>query len=123
MAGPVKGLDAIWVHIRDIKKARAFYKDALGLKELRYSEEQEYGTYAIPGTKSYLGIHRQGKDEPGRRAGTVSGVYFKVADVKKAAAVIAKKGWKITDKPEKMPWGDWNATVADPDGNEFVISN
>lgn len=122
MASTVKGLDAIWVHIRDVKKARPFYKDALGLKELDYNEEQQYATYQIPGA-GWLGIHKQGKGEPGRKAGTVSGVYFKVADVRKAAAFIAKNGGKVTDKPEKKPWGDWNATVADADGNEFCISD
>lgn len=69
-----------------------------------------------------LGIHRQGKGEPGRRAGTVSGVYFKVKDVRKTARAFAKRGGKITDKRENQPWGDVSATVADPDGNEFVIT-
>jgi predicted enzyme related to lactoylglutathione lyase len=122
MPTPIKGIDSIWVHIRDVKKARTFYRDALGLKELDYSEEGQYAMYKLPGA-GYLGIHKQGKDEPGRKAGTVSGVYFKVADVKRVASQIAKKGGRVTDKPEKKPWGDWNATIADPDGNEFVISD
>jgi predicted enzyme related to lactoylglutathione lyase len=122
MPSTVKGLDSIWVHIRNVKKARPFYKGALGLKELDYNEEQQYAMYKLPGG-TLLGIHKQGKGEPGREAGTVSGVYFKVADVRKAAASIAKKGGKVTDKPVKKPWGDWNATIADPDGNEFCISD
>ena len=121
MHRPIEGLDAIWVHIRDIKKARRFYRDVLGLKELRASNAEEYAVYQIP-KGPWLGVHKQGKDEPGRKAGTVSGVYFKVKDVKKAAALIKKHGGTITDKPEKQPWGDWTATIADPDGNEFVIT-
>src|SRR6267378_7543123 len=76
MKSEIETVDAIWVHIRNIKKARVFYRDVLGLKELSASDEEEYGIYQIPrGPK--LGIHKQGKNEPGRKAGTVSGVYFK----------------------------------------------
>lgn len=121
MKSEVEGIDAIWVHIRNIKKARTFYTDVLLFKELSASDEEEYAIYQIP-RGPRLGIHRQGKTEAGRRAGTVSGVYFKVKDPRKAARAIAKRGGRITDRPEKQPWGDWTATVADPDGNEFVIT-
>mgnify|MGYP000223642895 CR=1 FL=1 len=121
MPSEIQKIDAIWVHIRNIKKARVFYRDVLGLKELRGSDEEEYAIYQIPRGPS-LGIHKQGKNEPGRKAGTVSGVYFKVKDPRKAAAAIKKRGGRITDRPQKQPWGDWTATVADPDGNEFVIT-
>lgn len=121
MKSEIEGIDAIWVHIRNIKKAREFYRDVLGFKELRASDEEEYGMYKIPHGPT-LGVHRQAKGEPGRRAGTVSGIYFKVKDVPRTARKIAERGGKITDKPEKQPWGDWTATVADPDGNEFVLT-
>ena len=68
-------------------------------------------------------MHVQGKREPGRPAGTVSGVYFSVTDVKRAVRAIQRKGGTITDRPEKKPWGNWNATIADPDGNEFVLTD
>jgi predicted enzyme related to lactoylglutathione lyase len=121
MKSEIQKIDAIWVHIRNIKKARVFYRDVLGLKELQASDEKAFAVYQIP-RGPWLGIHRQEKGEAGRPAGTVSGVYFKVKDVKKAAAAIKRRGGKITDRPEKQPWGDWTATVADPDGNEFVIT-
>lgn len=121
MRSEVEGVDAIWVHIRNIKKARAFYRDVLLFKELAASDEEEYAIYKVP-RGPRLGIHRQGRNELGRPAGTVSGVYFKVKDPRRAARAIAKRGGRITDKPAKQPWGDWTATVADPDGNEFVIT-
>ena len=68
-------------------------------------------------------MHVQGKDEPGRPAGTVSGIYFSVTDVRRAARAIERKGGTVTDRPEKKPWGNWNATIADPDGNEFVLTD
>ncbi len=121
MSSEIQKIDAIWVHIRNIKKARVFYRDVLGFEELQASDEQEFAVFQVPRGPT-LGIHRQGKDEPGRKAGTVSGVYFKVKDTRKAAAAIKRRGGKITDKPKKQSWGDVTATVADPDGNEFVIT-
>src|SRR2546426_8396160 len=39
---------SIWVHVRDIKKARKFYHDVLGLKEIWYDEAGESASYRIP---------------------------------------------------------------------------
>jgi predicted enzyme related to lactoylglutathione lyase len=115
-------VDSIWVHIRDVRKARAFYRDALGLKELHYDEKSEHASYRLPHGPP-LSMHKQAKGEPGRPAGTVSGIYLRVADVKRAARDVERRGGRVTDPPAKMPWGKWNATVADPDGNEFVLTD
>ena len=119
---PIRKLNSIWVHVRDIKKARAFYHDVLGLKEIWYDEEGESASFRIPRGPP-LSMHVQGRDELGRSAGTVSGIYFSVVDVKRAARAIERKGGIVTDRPEKKPWGNWNATIADPDGNEFVLTD
>jgi len=119
---PIRKLNSIWVHVRDIKKARKFYRDVLGLKEIWYDEEGESASFRIPRGPP-LSMHVQGKGEPGRPAGTVSGIYFSVVDVNRAARAIERKGGTVTDRPEKKPWGNWNATIADPDGNEFVLTD
>src|SRR5881396_16390 len=95
---PIRKLNSIWVHVHDIKNARKFYHDVLGLKEIWYDEGGESASFRIPQGPP-ISMHVQGKDEPGRPAGTV------------------------TDRPEKKPWGNWNATIADPDGNEFVLTD
>jgi len=119
---PILKVDTIWVHIRDVRRARVFYRDALGLAELHYDEASQHASYRLPRGPP-LAMHKQGKGEPGRRAGTVTGLYLRVADVRKAARAIKRRGGRVTDEPEKMPWGKWNATVADPDGNEFVLTD
>ncbi len=121
MPTEIEALDAVWVHIRDIKRSRAFYRDVLGLKEVNASDKGMWAMYRIP-AGPYLAIHRQFPGEPGRKAGTVTGLYFRVKDVHKAVRAIEKRGGRITDRPFKLPWGDTHATVADPDGNEFSIS-
>src|SRR2546422_7842657 len=119
---PIRKLNSIWVHVRDIKKARTFYHDVLGLSEIWYDEEGESASFRIPRGPP-LSMHVQGKGELGRSAGTVSGIYFSVEDVKRAARAIERKGGTVPDRPEKKPWGNWNATIADPDGNEFVLTD
>ena len=121
MGFQIQGVDAIWVHIRDIAKARAFYADVLGLEELGASDKGRWAIFRI-GDGPLLGVHQQFPGEPGREAGTVTGVYLRVADVHAAARTIEERGGRITDPPRQWPWGDVQATVADPDGNEFVIS-
>jgi predicted enzyme related to lactoylglutathione lyase len=118
--GPILGLDTIWLHIRDLERARSFYRKGFGLRELKYDPTGKWASFRVPrGPK--LAMHRQGRGEPGRRAGTVSGIYFKVADVRRACRHIERHGGSVTDTPEKLPNGKWIATVADPDGNEFVL--
>jgi predicted enzyme related to lactoylglutathione lyase len=121
MSTDIQALDAIWIHIRDIRRSRVFYREVLGLKEISASDKGQWAMFRIP-RGPILGIHRQFPGEPGRKPGTVTGVYLRVKDVPKTARAIAKRGGRITDAPRKMPWGDVHATVADPDGNEFVIS-
>jgi predicted enzyme related to lactoylglutathione lyase len=117
----IEALDAVWVHIRNIKRARTFYRDVLGLKEVSASDKGQWAMYKLPGGP-FLGIHRQFPGEPGRKAGTVTGLYLRVKDVEKAVRAIERRGGKITDRPFKLPWGDTHATVADPDGNEISLS-
>ncbi len=45
---PIRKVNSIWVHVRDIKKARTFYHDVLGLKEIWFDEEGESASFRIP---------------------------------------------------------------------------
>lgn len=118
--GAILSYEAIWIHIKDLDRSRTFFRDGFGLKESHYDAAGAWASFTIPGGPK-LAMHKQERGEPGRRAGTVSGIYFRVADVKAAAARVKRHGGAVTDKPEKLPNGRWIATVADPDGNEFVI--
>jgi predicted enzyme related to lactoylglutathione lyase len=121
MPTEITGLDAIWVHITDIAKARVFYRDVLGLPELGASDKGMWAMYEIPGGP-ILGVHRRFPREPGRPAGTVTGAFLRVDDVEEAVRRTEARGGTITDRPLQQSWGDVHATVADPDGNEFVLS-
>ena len=101
----ITGLHAVTLHIRDIQKARAFYRDVLGLRELSFNEKASRAVFALPDSSTILSMHIQAPGEEGRDPGTVSGIIFEPNLVEAAGAKF------------------YRAVIADPDGNEFVISN
>lgn len=126
MSEVITGLHAVTVHIRDIQTARKFYQDVLGFKELNFDEKASRAVFALPGTSTLLTMHIQAPGEEGRDPGTVSGIIFKHPDPGTACAEIQRRGGTVTVEAKviESPFGEFvRAVIADPDGNEFVISN
>ncbi len=126
MSEVITGLHAVTLHIRDVQKARTFYRDVLGLKELSFDEKANRAVYALPGTSTLLSMHLQAPGEEGRDPGTVSGVIFHHPDPAAACEEIKRRGGTVTGEAKviEFPGGKFTRAVfADPDGNEFVLSN
>lgn len=124
MTDVIESLGAVSVHIRDIRKARQFYTEVLGLKEISYSEEFSRAAFALPGTATRLTMHVMGDGEGGREPGTVSGVVFYHHDPHAAVAEIQRRGGTVTNPVETVhrPGVSYVlGVVADPDGNEFIV--
>ena len=114
------------LHIRDIQQARAFYKDVLGLQELSFNEKASRAVFALPGTSTILSMHIQAPGEGGREPGTVTGVVFSHPDPAAACEEIKRRGGTVTVEPTtvELPGAKFvRAVFADPDGNEFLLSN
>lgn len=126
MTEVIMGLHAVTIHIRDITKARAFYRDVLGLRELSFNEIANRAVFALPGTSTILTMHVQAPGEEGREPGTVSGVVFSHPDPATACLEIKRRGGTVTLEPQIVELAGAKfvrAVFADPDGNEFLISN
>ncbi len=124
MAEVIEGLDAVTVHVTDIQRARKFYAQVLGLKEVSFNEKASRAAFAIPGTTTQLTMHIQVEGEGGRPPGTVSGLVFSHPDPVAACAEIRKRGGSIVDEPQAFsnPFATGvRGTFADPDGNEFLL--
>ena len=124
MTEVISGLQAISVHIRDIQKARTFYREVLGLKEVSFDGAANRAVFAIPGIPSRLTMHIMAPEE-GRAGspGTVSGVSFRSTDPAAACEEIPRRGGVVTIKARNVKAGGTTfvrAVFADPDGNEFV---
>lgn len=123
-ANIIHGIEAVTIHIRDIEKARAFYRDVLGLREVQFNAEASRSVFAVPGSPTVLAMHVKAPGELGREPGTVTGVIFAVADVNAACQALRQAGATITDEPVTVTMGGNNflrAAFADPDGNEFLL--
>jgi len=122
----ITGLHAVTVHIQEVSKARAFYRDVLGLKELLVDERAGRLVFALPGTSTLLTMHIQGPGEEGREPGTVSGLVFRAPDPVAACREIVRRGGTVVADPRTIETalGSFvRAVIADPDGNEFLLSN
>lgn len=122
----ISGLHAVTLHIREIQKARAFYRDVLGLREVSFDEKLSRAVFALPGTPTLLTMHVQAPGEGGREPGTVSGLVFRHPDPAAACAEIKRRGGTITVEPQlvEQPGRKFTRAVfADPDGNEFLLSD
>jgi len=126
MTEVITGLQAVTIHIRDLQKARGFYRDVLGFRELQFDEKASRAVFALPGTSTVLTMHIQAPGEEGRDPGTVTGVVFSHPDPIIACDEIKRRGGTITMEPKlvEVPGAKFvRAVIADPDGNEFLISN
>jgi predicted enzyme related to lactoylglutathione lyase len=122
----VTGLHSVTVHIRDIQKASKFYRDVLGLKQLAIDEKIGRAVFALPSTSTLLTMHIQGPGEGGREPGTVTGVVLRSPDPVASCEEIKKRGGTITNEPRLVEFPGRRfvvGVIADPDGNEFVISD
>ena|ERR1017187_2596327 len=126
MTEVITGLHAVTLHIRDIQKARTFYREVLGLHELSFNEKANRAVFALPGSTTILSMHIQAPGEEGRDPGTVSGIIFSHPDPAAACEEFKRRGGVVTVEPNLVELAGVKfvrAVIADPDGNEFVISN
>lgn len=122
----IHGLHAVTVHITDIGRAREFYRDVLGLKELLVDVRANRAVFALPGTSTLLTMHVQAPGEGGRDPGTVSGLIFHHPDPAAACQEIRRRGGTVTVEPATVETAIGSfvrGVIADPDGNEFLLSN
>jgi len=101
--------------VKDVKRARAFYSTALGLRETANWEEKwiEFdigpGTFAITDGFAQL--------TPGAKGGMVA---FEVDDLSGCLGELERKGIKPAMGPFDTPVCV-SATIIDPDGNEVML--
>ncbi|MGA7861412.1 MAG: VOC family protein [Thermoplasmata archaeon] len=122
----VTGLHSVTVHIRNIQKASTFYREVLGLKQISIDEKVGRAVFALPGTSTLLTMHIQGPGEGGREPGTVTGVVLRSLDPVASCEEIKRRGGTIANEPRLIEFPDRRfvlGVIADPDGNEFVISD
>lgn len=106
------------LHVRDVGREVAFFRDVVGL-ELQFSDESFH--YArFDGGGVGFAVAGGGEDAPSG-PDRLTGIGFVVEDVDAACAEMKAKGARFTMEPSKQPWGGYMAMFADPEGNVFYL--
>jgi len=122
IGGPVVKLGEIGqiaMTVRDLAKAKAFYKDVLGLPFLFDAGTMVF--FQCGSVRLLLGLP-ESEDAPAN-SGTI--LYFKVPDLPATFASLKEAGVKIVQEPNlvaRMPDHElWLAALKDPEGNVIEL--
>ena len=120
----IDGIYAATVFVNDQAAALAWYTGVLGM-EVRLDAPFEGGMrwleVAPPGAPTgLLLVHGYGGWSP-ERVGRETGVVLTAGDVEATFHDLTGLGVVFPMPPQRFDWG-WNAMLADPDGNTFVLA-
>ncbi|MFQ5934108.1 MAG: VOC family protein [Dehalococcoidia bacterium] len=110
------------VYVSDQEAALRFYTEKLGFEVRRTESMGRHGSWlevAPPGAQSRLVIYPRAMMEDWEQR--KPSIVFGCDDIEKTYSELAERDVKFTQTPTKMRWGTF-AIFADPDGNEFVLS-
>ena len=118
--GPtLSSIGQIFVNVKDLDRAIAFYRDTLGMKFL-FQAPPNMAFFDCGGIRLMLGIaDRPELDHP------ASIIYYKVADIEKVYQIFKARGVEFVIKPHlvaPMPTYDlWLADFRDSEGNLLAL--
>jgi methylmalonyl-CoA/ethylmalonyl-CoA epimerase len=115
----LKSIGQISVNAKDVPRAVAFYRDALGLRFL-FEAPPQLAFFDCGGVRLMLTRPEKPEfDHPG------SVLYFKVDDIQGAADALGARGVRFEERPHKvasLPDHDlWLASFHDSEGNLLAL--
>jgi catechol 2,3-dioxygenase-like lactoylglutathione lyase family enzyme len=116
MLGPI---DTVRLFTDDTARAAAFYRDALGLKEV--VSDEGLAIFDTGSAKLMLEAIDPEDAEGDDLIGRFTGVSFAVADIRGTVSALEAKGVTFDGRPELQPWGGALAHFFDPDGNILTL--
>ena len=107
------GVSVVWLPVSDMDTALAFYRDQLGLEELR--NEGEWAELDANG----LRIGLNARETPGGGGGAVP-AFAPDGDLDETVRALSDAGVTFVDEISEHPWGRI-AALKDPDGNDLQL--
>ena len=113
--------------VDDLDAAVAFYRDALGLEQLGFFENDGGRGFLLGADRGTLELFDEAQAaavdaiEVGRRAAGPVRIAFQVEDSDAAAERLVAEGGSQLAPPVETPWGDRNLRVAAPDGMQLTL--
>ena len=119
MSSTVGSIGQIALTVADIKRAVAFYRDAVGLP-LLFEAPPGLAFFNCGGIRLMLSLP-EGEFQPG----SSSVIYFKVTDIEGTHSQLKSRGVSFVDAPHliaKLPDHElWMCFFRDPDGNTLAL--
>jgi len=116
----LKSVDLVWIVVSDIKKAKKFFVETLGLRE--HSSSEEYGWTELCGQDggTMIGIAQE-SDFNEIQAGQNAVITITVDNIDETVALFKKKNIKLLGEILEVPGHAKMQLFADEDGNKFQI--
>ena len=115
-------LSANLIFVSDISRAKGWYEDVFGMIAEEY-RPPEFLQMRLGDSAFYIET-RTDKRAPGFQDVSIGGRHsavFEVDDLQSTIEYLRRKGVRIVVEPVQQFWGGWNAVIADPDNNEFIL--
>lgn len=115
-------LAAARIFVRDLKEARAFYEQKLGMRVGAAGPEADFVVFEAQSCD--LVVERVAPDaapEDQALVGRFTGLSFNVKNIEQLCRQLEAQGVQFTGQPERQAWGGTLATLRDPAGNELQL--
>lgn len=112
-------LGNVTIVVRNLVRARKFYRDVLGLRLAFYDKKHDWLCFDTGRTSFSLTVPWNAASR--KLVGVPTGVSFYVDDIDTTYAKLKKKKVKFAFAPRTEPWGGKLANFTDPDGNQFFL--
>ena len=117
----ITAIQQIAVNVQDVERAKAFYRDKLGIRHL-FDGGPKLTFFDCGGVRLMLGLPENPEfDHPS------SVLYFKVGDIRDAYRELVSRGVAFRDQPHliaKLPDREiWMAFFDDGEGNLLAITS
>ncbi len=108
-------ISPIILFVKNFDECYAFYREKLGLKPISPdTPKRKYAAFSVGGT--VFALHGGYSGKVGE---TNIALHFAFKDLKSQVKRFKANGVKFAREIELMPWGEYQATFVDPDGNEI----
>ena len=110
--------------VTDLEKTVAFYKDVLGLEEIRRHTSGRGSQLVFlkaPGSEEEIELCKFDQSGPVVVGPDLTHLAFEVDDMEKFAREAAAKGYPLSDGPDRTERGDAIAFIDAPEGYEIEL--
>ena len=110
--------------VHDLEKTVSFYRDVLGLKEVRRSESDRGSKLVFlkaPQSTEEIEICQYDASGPVQVGPDLTHLAFEVTDLEAFAKNSTAKGYPLSDGPHKTPTGSLIAFIDAPEGYEIEL--